>query len=78
MPLDQLTQEPRLKDWGLNRAQRWDLKLCWFPKKCFISGTPLWGKRAYHGIRCILGPGEPVEETYWVDKHEFLIWQLKK
>ena len=78
MPMDSFAPEPRSEDYGLNRTQRWDLKLCWLPKKCFISGTLLWGKWAYHGTRWIHGPGEPVEQIYWVDKHEFLIWQLKR
>jgi hypothetical protein len=79
MPLDDMAdQEPLSENWGLNRAQQWDLKLCWFPQKCFISNTPLWGKRAYRGIRWIHGPGEPIEQIYWVDKFEFLIWNLKR
>ena len=78
MPMDSFAHEPLTENWGLNRAQRWDLKLCWLPRKCFISGTPLWGKLAYHGIRWMHGPGEPVEVTYWIDKHEFLLWQLKR
>jgi hypothetical protein len=79
MPLDSVTtQAPQTQDWGLNRVQSWKLKLCWLPGKCFISGTPLWGKLAYHGIRWMHGPGEPVEVIYWIDKHEFLLWQLKQ
>ena len=62
----------------LNRAKRWELKLCWLPKKCYLTGKPLWGKLAYHGERWITGPGSPVVQHYWIDKHEFLIWQLKQ
>jgi hypothetical protein len=64
-------------DWGLQKAQDWRLKLCWSPKKCYLSGKDLWGKRAYHGIRTITGPGDPVYEDYWIDRMEFLIWKLK-
>ena len=79
MPLDATVQQsPITEDWGLNRVKYWELKLCWLPKKCFLSEKPLWGKRAYYGERYIHGPGEPVMDTYWIDKHEFLIWQLKK
>ena len=78
MPLDEVTQAPLSEDWGLSRAKYWELKLCWLPKKCFISGKTLWGKRAYVGERWITGPGEPMVQTYWIDKFEFLIWQLKR
>jgi hypothetical protein len=78
MPMDSFAPPPQSEDYGLNRAQQWDLKLCWLPRQCFISGKSLWGKRAYHGTRWIHGPGEPVQQTYWVDKHEFLLWHLKR
>ena len=71
-------QSPLSEDWGLNRAQRWDLKFCWLPKECFLTGQKLWGKLAYRGIRWIHGPGEPIEQIYWVDKDEFLLWNLRK
>jgi len=78
MPLDSVTQAPPSENWGLNRAQGWKLKLCWGPRKCFISSKPLWGKRAYVAETYINNLGDPVIETYWVDKHEFLLWQLKR
>ncbi len=78
MPLDDnVTQPPPSEDWGLCRAQYWKLKLCWLPKKCFITGKTLWGEFAYHGERWITGPGEPIVEHYWIEKTEFLIWNLK-
>ena len=70
-------QSPPSDDWGLKRVRGWKLKLCWWPRKCFLSGKPIWGKRAYFGVRTITGPGEPVYENYWIDKHEFMIWNLK-
>lgn len=78
MPQDMsVSQSPISDDWGLRRATGWTLKLCWLPKKCFLSGKDLWGKRAYYGERWITGPGEPVMEPYWIDKKEFLLWQIK-
>lgn len=64
-------------DWGLNRVKWWELKLCWLPKRCFLSGQDLWGKKAYKGVRYIHGPGDPVEDVYWIEKNEFLMWRLK-
>ncbi len=64
-------------DWGLQRAQYWTLKLCWLPKKCRLSAKSLWGKRAYRGENWITGPGEPIVVYYWIDRNEFLVWNLK-
>jgi hypothetical protein len=79
MPLDDLVQaSPPSEDWGLNRAKGWKLKLCWTrPRACFLTGKPLWGKQAYHGVQVITGPGDPVYKDYWIERSEFLIWNLK-
>ncbi len=74
---DEVQQSPLESNWGLRRAQGWKLKMCWLPKKCFLSGESLWGKKAYHGERWITGPGEPIVEHYWIEKQKFLIWNLK-
>ena len=66
------------EDWGLRRAKWWELKLCWLPKKCYLTGKPLWGRRAYRGERWFRFGQEFVVEHFWIDKHEFLIWTLKK
>jgi hypothetical protein len=66
------------RDWGLHRVKAWDLKLCWLPRTCCLSKQQLWGQQAYHGVRWIHGPGEPIVEEYWIEKNEFLLWQLKK
>lgn len=73
----EVTQSPPSEDWGLNRAQGWRLKLCWAPKKCFLTGQQLWGKYAYYGERIILGPGDPVIDEFWIKRDEFIIWRLK-
>ena len=66
MPLDaQVQQSPRTEDWGLRF------------RTCFLTGKQLWGKKAYHGVRIITGPGEPVLDHYWIDKNEFILWNLK-
>lgn len=71
-------QSPLSDDWGLNRVKVWELKFCLFPKKCFLSKKPLWFRMAYRGKLWLHGPGEPVIDTYWINKHEFLLWRLKK
>ena len=65
-------------NWTLKRATGWRLKFCWLPKKCVISKKNLWGQFAYQGYNVFFGPGEPVVEHYWIEKIEFLIWNLKE
>jgi hypothetical protein len=65
------------QDWGLNQVCDWQLKFCWTPNRCALSGIDLWGRWAYRGIRLITGPGTPVEDVYWVDRDEFIMWRLK-
>lgn len=79
MPQDTfVSQSPPAEDIGLNRATGWKLKLCWTrPRNCFLTGKQLFGKRAYHGVRIITGPGEPIYVDYWIERSEFLIWNLK-
>jgi hypothetical protein len=77
MPLDSVGCPPLSQDFGLCRVFDWKLKLCWWPNQCYLSGKKLWGHRAYYGERWITGPGEPVVQKYWVEKNEFLIWNLK-
>ena len=69
--------QPRSQDWGLQRAGGWELKFCWIPEYCFLTGKSLWGKRAYRGENWITGPGLPIVEYFWIEKHEFLIWNLR-
>lgn len=75
--MDSVTQSPPSDDWGLKRVKYWEYKLCWLPRRCFLSGKKLWGKQAYVGVRYIHGPGKPIEDVYWISKEEFIIWKLK-
>jgi hypothetical protein len=79
MMLDgEVSGAPREEDWGLNKVQNWKYKLCWRPNTCFLTGKQLWGKKAYHGVRMITGPGDPVYEDYWIDRNKFMLWKLTK
>lgn len=75
---DEVQQSPREEDWGLQKARGWKLKLCWRPNTCFLTGKQLWGKKAYHAIRVITGPGDHILEDYWIAKDAFIFWQLKR
>jgi hypothetical protein len=75
---DEVQQSPREEDYGLNRVKGWELKMCWRPWTCFLTGKQLWGRRAYHGVRVLTGPGDPIYENYWIDKHKFIMWNLTR
>ena len=74
---DEVQQSPLSEDWGLNRARGWKLVRCFFPRKCFLTKKNLWGKLAYKGTNVITGPGEPIIDYYWIEKNEFVVWNLK-
>ncbi len=78
MPMDSFVQQsPPSEDWGLRRATGWKIKMCWAPKKCFLTGKQLWGKQAYYGENWITGPGDPHVNEYWIDKNTFILWKIK-
>jgi len=70
-------QSPPWENWGMLRANNWQLKRCWWPRQCNLTGQKLWGRLAYRGEHWITGPGEPVVDYYWVEKSEFLLWRIK-
>jgi len=78
MPLDSLFSSPVERYWYLKRVNDWELKFCLFPKRCCLSNKKLFGKFAYKGLCWITGPGDPIPEVFWIDKNEFLIWQIKR
>ena len=78
MPMDSVIGSPPSEDWGLTRATGWHLHFCLLPRQCFLTDRKLWLERCYKGTRMITGPGEPVFVDYYIDKFEFLIWQLKR
>jgi hypothetical protein len=55
----------------------WELSFAWFPHRCEITNKLIWLNYAYQGTRRIYGPGDPVVEERWHNKHEHLLWCLK-
>lgn len=53
------------------------LKFTWLPKRCYHTGKLLWLKRAYKRSALWTGPGTPVWEYRWYDKHQFVILKIK-
>lgn len=74
MPLDQVLSYDPFYD----RMIGSELKFAWLPQTCHLSGKRIWLKRGYLLIRMITGPGDPIFEYRWHDKHEHLIWKLSR
>jgi hypothetical protein len=57
----------------------WELKLSLLPRRCCISGDPIWFSYAYRGRLYIHGlAGEyPIIEEQWVTPIEMIILRLK-
>lgn len=55
----------------------WSPSFALLPKRCVISGQRIWLKRGMLGVAKYTGPGDPVYEYRWVDKHQWLIQRLK-
>jgi hypothetical protein len=54
------------------------LKFCLWPRRCYISGKRLWLKKAYKETAMWTGPGDPVYESRWYDRYEFIMLTLKQ
>jgi hypothetical protein len=65
-------------DYFYRRCIGWRLKFTFFPKYCDLSGKKIWLKLGYEGYAMFIGSGDIVFEHRWHDKHEHIIWKLKK
>lgn len=54
-----------------------ELKLCIFPRRCYITEKNLWMKEAYVQSVDWLGPGGIRTEYRWYDQEAFVIERLK-
>lgn len=78
MPLDNLVdQAPRSQDWGLQNAGNWHLHFCMWPRRCFLTDKSLWLKRCYKGRRRIRRDIEFVFDDFYIEKAEFIFWNLR-
>lgn len=73
MPLDSFGY---YDDFGIH-CIGWQFKLCILPRRCHYSNKLLMFKRCYKGTAMWTGPGTPVFEHRWVDKHEWLLQRIK-
>lgn len=70
--MEQFYVEPFLK------KRDWELRFCWFNRKCEESGRNLWLKYAYRGRKTFrAGDNYFITNDKWLDKTEFLIKRIK-
>ena len=60
----------------LSRAYR-NLKWCWWPQRCHVSGRWIWLTHAYRAMYVITGPGDPCIWFRWYSCKEMLLLKLK-
>jgi len=78
MPLDSLGYD-RDNDFYRNLFLTAKLKFAWLPKKCNISGKSIWLEYGYE-LTAIWrnADRDSIYEERWHDKHEHIIWKLKR
>jgi len=65
-------------DLGLIRISKWKLSFNFFPRKCCLSKKLLWLNYSYKGTYLLTGPGDTIFIDYYIDKLEFILWNLKR
>jgi hypothetical protein len=54
-----------------------NLKWCWWPQRCHVSGRWMWLTHAYRAMYVITGPGDPAIWFRWYSDTEYLMLKLK-
>ena len=54
-----------------------EYKYSLWPRRCHNTDRWVWGL-AIRGRRVITGPGEPIYEDRWYDRHEAIIMMLRR
>jgi hypothetical protein len=74
MPLDSLSwTDADFK----RRCIGWKLKYSLIPRRCHYTKKLVWFKFAYFGVGLICGPGDPVYDYRWCERHEYLFLKIK-
>lgn len=74
MPMDSLMWN---NETFKRRCLGWKLTYSLLPRRCFYTGKYLWFKLAYKGTAMLTGPGEPLFEDRWCERHEYLFLKIK-
>lgn len=74
MPMDSLMWDNEAFN---RRCIGWEIKFCLLPRRCFYTGKYLWLKNAYRGTAMLTGPGDPLFEDRWCERHEYLFLKIK-
>lgn len=60
-----------------DRCHSTKLRLCIWPKKCYITGKNLWWKKAYVQSADWFGPGGIRTEHRWYEQKTFIVARLQ-
>jgi len=78
MPLDSLGHRQESSDEAFKRrCIGWELKYSFIPKRCSYTGKWLWFTLAYQGVSMLTGPGDPIFDVRWCERHEYLFLKIK-
>ena len=59
------------------RCMGWKLKYSIWPRRYHYTGKLLWLTLAYEGVSMLIGPGDPIFEYRWCERHEYLFLKMK-
>ncbi len=76
MPLDSLMYETPDEAFK-RRCIGWELKYSLIPRRCSYTGKWLWFTLAYQGVSMLTGPGDPIFDIRWCERHEYLFLKIK-
>jgi hypothetical protein len=67
-------------DWIFyKKCAGWQLRFALLPRTCNISGRRIWLEHAYRGTAFYRVEDSLIaQEHKWHDKHEHIIWELKR
>lgn len=76
MPMDSLMWESEDAAFK-RRCIGWQLKYSLWPRRCHYTGKLLWLTSAYMGTSMLTGPGDPIFDYRWCERHEYLFLKIK-
>lgn len=65
------------RTYNLRNIAKWKLQFNIWPRRCRLSNKLLWLTYSYKGVRMITGPGESIFYNYYIEKSEFILWNLR-
>jgi hypothetical protein len=77
MPIPDFSDPDNFSDKRFLERAYCNLKWCWWPQRCHVSGHWMWLTQAYRAMYVISGPGDPAIWIRWYSREEMLLLKLK-